>query len=864
LNNMTGQGFGIRAFVTHSRTVTTLYAQELNMTTKPIPPDEKADFQRLFAPGLPARKWIEFSAPGYSVPVSGAIFSADQPPCCGVPLGGVSTGCLDIDPRGVFGYSSLFNPGGMHPVFESWRYPRKNPTLQPFLGVSVGGQTWVLAAPEMASGEPVQWCTEPQMQITGQGRKITEPVSLPTPRLKDVQFAERITYWGHYPIADMEFESGAPVSVGLRAWAPFIPGDATASNLPAAVFEVHLRNPGGKSQTGTLAFSFLGPDAQEARSTEFTRQEVHEDFRSVLVSSPGEVQYLLGVMDADGPGLGEAKIRFGSGLHATPQAWSQIDKELPQPPWRRSGGEVRYLDGSCSAAVDFELAPGAEKVVRFLLAWYAPILEGGQKSWKGQDAVGDGFLRVRWIGSEQEGERHFFTHMYAYRFNNALDVARSMAAQHTALLKRVLAWQECIYADQALPAWLRDALINNLALIAEDSYWFQPKPPLGDWVFPLGAFAMNESPRGCPHMSCTPCDWYGNLPIVFFFPELAHSTLKLFKQYQHESGEIPFAIGKIADLPDMATPEFYWQVSLNGMCYIDMVDRLWQRTGDIAILKEFYPSVKRCNTFTMDLRKGPGGPISFPEIGGMEWFEFGDWAGMAAHLGGLRLAELRMVERMAQAMGDSEYAQACRAWYADGSRAMEEEMWAERYYLNYYEKETGKRSDDVMAYQLDGEWTARYHGLEGVFQPERVLTTLETIQRCNMALSPEMGAANFTRPDGSPLPADSKVAVYGQYAMFTPEVVLLGMTYLYAGQREVGLELVRKYWENVCLKQGHNWDLPNMIHGDSGKRVFGTDYYQNMMLWALPAALAGQDLRAACASGGLIQEIVDCGLLIED
>jgi uncharacterized protein (DUF608 family) len=337
----------------------------------------------------------------------------------------------------------------------------------------------------------------------------------------------------------------------------------------------------------------------------------------------------------------------------------------------------------------------------------------------------------------------------------------------------------------------------------------------------------------------------------------------MFKQYQREDGEIPFAVGKIADLPDMATPEYYWQVSLNGMCYIDMVDRLWQRTGDDAVLREFYTSVKRANTFTMNLRKGPGGPISMPEIGGMEWFEFGEWAGMAAHLGGLRLAELRMVERMAEAMGDSEYAEQCRAWYAEGSRAMEEEMWTGSYYLNFYEKETGKRSDDVMGYQLDGEWAARYHGLPGVFRSDRVLATLDTIRRCNIALAPEVGAVNFARPDGSLLPTKSKVAHYGQYAMFVPEMVVLSMTYLYAGERDFGLELARKHWENLCLKQGHIWDLPNNIHGDTGKRVFGTDYYQNMMLWAMPAAVAGQDIRTSSGPGSLMDQVITASKLKE-
>jgi uncharacterized protein (DUF608 family) len=190
---------------------------------------------------------------------------------------------------------------------------------------------------------------------------------------------------------------------------------------------------------------------------------------------------------------------------------------------------------------------------------------------------------------------------------------------------------------------------------------------------------------------------------------------------------------------------------------------------------------------------------------------------------------------------------------------MEEEMWAGSYYLNFYEKETGKRSDDVMGYQLDGEWTARYHGFPGVFLPERVLTTLDTIQRCNIALCPEVGAANFARPDGSPLPANSKVAQYGLYSMFPPEMMVLSMTYVYAGKVEFGLELARKHWENLCLKQGHYWDLPNIIHGDTGKRVFGTDYYQNMILWAMPAAVAGQDLQTYCEPGGLIDRVIIAG-----
>jgi uncharacterized protein (DUF608 family) len=434
-----------------------------------------------------------------------------------------------------------------------------------------------------------------------------------------------------------------------------------------------------------------------------------------------------------------------------------------------------------------------------------------------------------------------------------------MAVEHEHLLARVLAWQQVVYSEEDLPVWLRDSLVNNLCLITEDSYWAQAKPPLGDWAYPEGVFALNESPRGCPQIACIPCDWYGNLPIVFFFPELARSTLRALKQYQKTDGEIPFAIGKIGDLPDLATPRYFWQVALNGTCYVDMVDRLWQGTGDDEILREFYESVKSCNTFTMNLRQGPGGVISMPEIGGMEWFEHGEWAGMASHMGGLRLAQLRMVERMAEAMQDTAYADQCREWLADGVRAMEEEMWAGSYYLNFYEKETGKKSDDVMGYQLDGEWAAVFHGLPGVFRSDRVKTTLHTIERCNIALTPEVGAANFARPDGCALPAESMVAQYGLYAMFPPELLVLAMTYMYAGEQQFGLDLARRHWSTIVLQQRHPWDLPNIVRGDTGARVFGTDYYQNMMLWAMPAAVGGQDIASYCAPGGFVDRIIQAG-----
>jgi uncharacterized protein (DUF608 family) len=246
-----------------------------------------------------------------------------------------------------------------------------------------------------------------------------------------------------------------------------------------------------------------------------------------------------------------------------------------------------------------------------------------------------------------------------------------------------------------------------------------------------------------------------------------------------------------------------------------------------------------------------------PDIGGMEWFEWGEWVGWTSHAGGLRLAGLLMLERMARAMNDSAYAGQCRRWFEDGSRAMEERMWTGSYYLNYFEPETGKKSDAVMGYQLDGEWAARFHGLPGVFRKDRIPKVLETVRRCNVALTPDIGAANFARPEGAALQSDSKVAFYGTHAMFSPEVLVLAYTCMDAGEREFGMEFARKYWANMVLRQRHPWDLTTILQGDTGKRFCGTDYSQCMMLWAFPAAIAGADLKGAVSADSLVARVLE-------
>lgn len=787
---------------------------------------EKAGKGKLFPTDLVSCEWGQFPAAGFSAPACGVIYRLKDKVTNGMALGGVDTGCFDLETSGMLGYNTIYNTV----------VPRRGPDNWPPLGLTTGGKTWVLCDPTQVK---TGW-GEHQYSVPGKKWTVwknnkydrsTEPLLPPLAKLNlaGVRTAKEIHYWGHYPVADLEFETDAPLSVGLRAWSPFLPGALLESLLPGVVFEVRVRNTTNESHQGTLAFSFPGPRPQEAGSNQFQRRRQRAgQFTGVSVESK-LASYALGV-------IGKENVRFGGGLEGAGGKWSAIGVSLPE-----AGAD----HPDASAAVDFSLKPGQAKTVRFALTWCAPTWNAGGYNWA--------------------GAAHSFTHMYVKHYPTAMAAAEKLAKNHASLLKRVLAWQEVIYTDEKLPLWLRDSLVNVLYMITEDGLWAQKQAPLPDWVREEdGLFGLIECPRGCPQFECIPCSFYGNAPIVYFFPELAMSTYRGYKGYQFPDGAPPWIFGGCTGQTppiDFANTTRGYQFATNGISLAAMLDRYYLCYGDKDknFLTEFQPVLKQCTVWTVNLR--PAYPLGDRIIAmptgnaGTEWFEAPEpgWAGMTAHVGGLHLAQLRIAERFAELAGDKEFAQQCREWLKLGAESMEKQLWTGSYYLNYFEPETGRKSELVFGYQMDGEWITDHHGLPSALPEERVKKTLETIKRCNVAVT-KYGAVNYANPDGTP----AKVKGYGTYSYFPPEALMLAMNYMYKGQKEFGVSLAYKVWHNLFCLQGYAWDMPNIMRGDvdTGERTFGNDYYQDMMLWSLPAALEGKDFGAPAKPGGLVARVI--------
>ncbi|MDQ1316989.1 MAG: hypothetical protein QG588_638, partial [Candidatus Poribacteria bacterium] len=170
------------------------------------------------------------------------------------------------------------------------------------------------------------------------------------------------------------------------------------------------------------------------------------------------------------------------------------------------------------------------------------------------------------------------------------------------------------------------------------------------------------------------------------------------------------------------------------------------------------------------------------------------------------------------------------------------------YYDLYNEPETGKKSDTIMGYQLDGEWMSRFHGLPEVFDIDHIKTTLATLKQTNMS---ERGALVFRLKNN-----EFGTGYWTSSGVHVPGSLMLAMTYMYHGDKEFGLELARRSINSVVIENRSSWDFPILINSDNGERIWGNDYYQNLMLWSLPAALDGGNLAEPCKSDGLINRII--------
>lgn len=661
--------------------------------------------------------WTTIAADGFAQPLPGVVYDGAALDG-GVPLGGLGTGYFTLEGTGKIGFCSIYND--IVP-------PRKDNTE--FLTVRAGN--------------------------------LALPLSTAS-----------IAYWGHYPVADLAAQfSELPLRIGIRAFSPLIPGDAASSNIPAALFEVELRNDGAEVLDVTLSIT---PPA---------------------------------------PPLGKEH-----------QAALLGDEVVLQTGAKRLRGDITMT-----------IAPGASARARFVFAWHCP-------NWR-----------------DSGGEAH--VHRYGQRYADAPDAAHDALARFDELLRRVLAWQNVIYTAD-LPAWLRDALVQGLYSLAKNTVWIA-RTRKDEWWGEDGWFTHSESHTGCPITETMVCRMHGHFPALFFFPELEATTLEAFRHFQIADGEVPFSYGVSSSMRD---PRYHCQHPLNSGQYAQIIYRLYLRTGDRQLLARFYDSARRAIRYQYTLDDEGDGLVNdqahvsvgenFPAN---QFYDIWPWWGTSAYVAGTWLATLACGMALAEEMDDVAFAEECNDWLRRGLVAYNDLLWNGEYYRLWNDPANGQLSDVSLGNQLMAQWCVNVVGLPDVLPADNVQSALSAVQRLNMPAT-AYGLVNGVTPDAQRFDAGwQHEGDHGKH-VFVGENWCAAMTFMYHGHAETGLEIARRIYEAVALKSRSPWNQRCLISSDTGLPVWGDDYYSNLVVWALPMALADEGVAQFTAQGGLVDRVIKAGV----
>ncbi len=715
--------------------------------------------QTLFAASANKSRIQTFDCAGFARPVVGTIYPRASFRWHGVPLGGLGTGFVCWDSDGRLSQYTIYNqlPTGCS-------VPVAN--IIPFR-VSVNGQPFALAM----RGED------------GQGDLLD------------------MRYFGHYPIVDAQFDIAAPLAVEIRAFGPFLPGDADESNTPAIVFEVRLTNTGDKPLQAEISFTPPAPPKPAAGSAAF----IEGDWQGAVIQHP---MFRAGPMMGQRPATHEVAVAV-------------------------EAGQAAAGDTNVTAAFRASLASGASAQTRFVLAWYQPY--------------------IRDAGNRAEKL------MYAVRFPDAAAVARHAIAQHKVWLDRIIRWQGAIYAHQELSAELREGLVNSFYSICKNAHWIARWRP-DDWFPANGLFLINESYTTCSISETLVCH-STHFPMLFFFPELERTTLEAYRHYQLGTGELPFGLSPGFGA---RAPTYQCQHPNGTSQYIEYICRHWLRTGDDGFLNDFYPSVKAALRYMEFLDTDADGLVNEHShaLPGENWPANVGWdqwpqRGTSCFTAMVSLTACLALAKMAEHVGDRETAARCLSRVAQGRKRIEELLWNGSYYRLCADPAAGVADETCLSAQVTGAWSAAYLGLEPPVPAARIRSALEAILRLTDGLSP-YGLVLAATAEGKAvysnlsLNCDFPRDVWPIFNFVVTAVCLYHKTAQDQGQAASQRVLDAIFRAANAMPWGWPCDMSSV----DGWVGHGHDYQDPLSIWIIPLALAGQDVKTAVQGGTLVHDIL--------
>ncbi|MBQ8288880.1 MAG: hypothetical protein IJX76_08975 [Clostridia bacterium] len=692
-----------------------------------------------------------------------AKFTSTKQQTCGIALGGIGTGSVELFPDGEFHQFQIYNT-------PRWATCCRENKVDDGEGHTGDLSFWVRT--EIEGEAPI---------VRKLGQK-TDPDEFTYRMYAWNKPVEEIAFDGRFPVCDLDYRDPAlPIKLSLRAVSPFVPHDADASGTPGFYLTFQVKNPTDKpikvSLLGRSLGAFLNPEGRQSRVVAqdgrvallSSSQGTASDHGSLCLSVEGDGEttciggdyhrFLREYVAASEFGISQESFLFGfreSGrLPDTPSnslspfsAPDPTDRPAPEVLANLSDEEIatRYLRICYFASAKSllrrirHIIPGfpndrSEKEA-FLRCYYRQM---GRMECEKENAFGAGALchtltlpaggecEVRFVYSwyfphhfSESGEE--MGHYYEKFFQNAFEVTQDLAENR---LDRKAATFADLLFDTTLPEAYPECWSSQLSTLVKCSWWLRD-----------GKFGIWEGLGYCGFHT-TDITYHASFGLLALFPSLQLRQMEMGAAFQREDGRVHHFF----------TPDLYhtdWgfdRVDMNPQ-FVLMVCRDYLFTGDEGYLDRMYtPVVRAVESIALLDQNGDGLPDTDT---GRNTYDAWHLSGTPCYISILWLAALKAGTLLADRRGDTKNRKKWSALLSRGRRSLEKLLWNGEYYDLW-------RTDDatdgcLMTDQLDGEWFLRMIGLDGNLPDRRVRRVLSTIWRHNY--TPETGLVNASCPEG--------------------------------------------------------------------------------------------------------------------
>ncbi|XP_031762709.1 LOW QUALITY PROTEIN: non-lysosomal glucosylceramidase [Xenopus tropicalis] len=632
------------------------------------------------------------------------------------------------------------------------------------------------------------------------------------------------------------------------------------SSLPLAVLVWDIENGGDEEMEVTIMFTLRnGSGTRSDRAGNhwnepFQLQKDGESVRGMLLHHCTATNpYTMGVAVRERPGVCVSHCTQFDPTGLGQEVWKDLleDGRLnsapgPSPPTAKGKKTAAAVAAGCS------LPPRSRETLEFWgLSWDMP--------------------NIRFGAGQREHHRRY-TRFFGCQGDAAPALCHYGLTHFVGWEQKIEAWQEPILQNGDLPAWYKSALFNELYFMADGgTVWVEVSaaddddnlmrrgckdlPGMKDVLQEYGRFAYLE---GQEYRMYNTYDvhFYASFALIMLWPQLeislqydmAASVLQEDPELRKylmsgtvapvkSRSVVPHDVGDPDDEPWQKLNAYLIHDTANwkdlNLKFVLQVYRDYHITKDTTYLRDMWSVCQTVMETSLKFDEDGDGLI---ENSGFADQTYDDWVmtGPSSYCGGLWLAAVCMMCKMAEVLGDGAAQEKFTDILHRGKAAFEKLLWNGKYYN--FDCGDQPYSNSVMVDQCAGNWFLRACGLGAgeseVFPKDHVVSALRTIFELNVKqfADGQMGAVNGMRPDGT-----TDTSSVQSDEVWIGVVYGLAATMIHEGLVQEGFATAEGCYRTVWERLGMSFQTPEAY---CEKQVFRSlAYMRPLSIWAMQLAL---------------------------